>query len=115
MSETEKAEYTRLKIEKRKTEYLATRLLLKELTGTKQTIIYNKWGKPELYNNKLNLSISHSASVAAIIISESKVGIDVEDIERNVEKVETRFLSDKELNEIKKFTIYLSQMNNFKI
>jgi 4'-phosphopantetheinyl transferase len=60
-------------------------------------ISYDKTGQPLLCNPTQQISISHSLSLAAIIISDKPVGIDVEEITRNVEKVSARFLSPEEL------------------
>ena len=59
---------TKFKTEKRKKEFLASRLLVQEIS--QNTIItYNEFGAPELDNGKY-ISISHSKEMVAIIISE---------------------------------------------
>ena len=83
--------------EKRKREFLAIRHLLKNMLGGIQKITYNKLGQPLLVNSSQHISISHSISMAAIIVSNKPVGIDVEEITRNIEKVLSRFLSPEEL------------------
>ena len=83
--------------EKRKREFLAIRNLLKTITGSNQKISYDKTGQPQLCNPTQLISISHTLSLAALIISGKPVGIDVEEITRNVEKVSARFLSPEEL------------------
>lgn len=96
-SVTEINEFNKLKIEKRKKEYLAVRLLLKKITGSKNEIIYNSSGKPYLKDNTLKISISHSDNLAAILLSKSNAGIDTEDTERKIENIASRFLSKTEL------------------
>lgn len=83
--------------EKRKREFLAIRHLLKTVAGNYERIAYNNVGHPLLCHSNQQISISHSSSLAALIISENSVGIDVEEITRNVEKVSGRFLSPEEL------------------
>lgn len=83
--------------EKRKREFLTIRHLLRDIVGYNPKITYNKFGQPILFNSSQRISISHSASMAAIILSHQPVGIDVEEITRNVEKVSARFLSAEEL------------------
>lgn len=83
--------------EKRKRELLTIRHLLRNIVGHNQKITYNKLGQPLLCNSSRQISISHSASLATIILSSQPVGIDVEEITRNVEKVSARFLSQEEL------------------
>ena len=101
-SEREKAEFSRIKFEKRKGEYLATRLLLKSLLSTKTEIVHLASGKPMLLNNPLNISISHSANLVVILLSPHKVGIDVEIENRPIDKVAHRFLSHAEMLEVEK-------------
>ena len=64
--------------EKRKKEHFASRLLVNEICPTK-TIIYNEFGAPELNNGK-HISISHSKELVAVIISDTKSGLDIEQI-----------------------------------
>ena len=70
--------FNKLKNNKRKLEYFCTRLLLKEFESNLK-INYNKYGAHILNDNKY-ISISHSNNLAAIIISDKKVGIDIEKI-----------------------------------
>ncbi len=74
---------------KRKKEYLSVRLLLQTILPNSQ-ISYNKYGGPEL-NNK-NISISHSKGLSAIIISDKKVGIDIEKISHQTLRLSTKFI-----------------------
>lgn len=99
-SETEKNEFSKIKAERRKTEYLAVRLLLQELLNKKQEIQYQQSGKPELKSIKKNISISHSSNFIVILLSDKKIGIDVEVAQRDIEKVATRFLHKNELKQI---------------
>ncbi|KJF42746.1 4'-phosphopantetheinyl transferase family protein [Draconibacterium sediminis] len=86
------------KAEKRQKEFLATRLLLQNLIPENTPIIYrDEFGKPSLINSDLNISITHSADLAAIILSEKNIGIDVEQLQRNIDKVVTRFASTAEI------------------
>ena len=91
------------KAEKRQKEFLASRLLLQNLLPECPAIIYrDKYGKPSLINSDLNISITHSADLAAIILSEKNIGIDVEQRHRNIDKVVTRFASSEEIEFIEK-------------
>ncbi|NOR74220.1 MAG: 4'-phosphopantetheinyl transferase superfamily protein [Draconibacterium sp.] len=99
-SEKEITEFSRIKVERRKKEYIATRLLLNELLDKRPEITYLDSGKPELKNSIINISISHSSDFVVVIISEKNVGIDVENTQRNINKIATRFLSKNELTHI---------------
>ena len=83
--------FNKLKNNKRKLEYACTRLLLKEFESNLK-ISYNKYGAPILNNNKF-ISISHSNNLAAIIISDNKVGIDIEKISKKPLHLANKFIS----------------------
>lgn len=99
-SEKEKEEFDKIKVERRKKEYIATRLLLKGLIDKKPKISYLESGKPVLKNSHENISISHSSEFIVILISEKNIGIDVENTHRNIKKIANRFLCEEELNYI---------------
>jgi len=83
--------------EKRKKEFLASRILIKKLVADNSEIIYNNLGKPFIKNSKKHISISHSANFVAVIVSDKRVGIDIEQSTRNIDRVATRFLHSREL------------------
>jgi phosphopantetheinyl transferase len=99
LSETEKKFYESIKNERRRKEFLAVRLLLKNLTGNHSEIEYEKSGRPRLKNSSKHISISHSAELAVFFISDKNGGIDVENTCRNIAPIAKRFLSKKELED----------------
>jgi len=86
--------------EKRKKEHLVSRLLVNEICPTK-TIIYNDFGAPELNNGK-HVSISHSKQLVAIIISDKKTGLDIEQISEKSLRLVSKFISEKDLIKLNK-------------
>ena len=86
--------FDKLKNNKRKLEYVCTRLLLKEFENNLK-ISYNKYGGPILNNNKC-ISISHSNNLVAIIISDKKVGIDIEKISKKPLSISYKFISEND-------------------
>ena len=84
---------------KRKKEWIASRLLLNEINPN-YSISYNAFGAPEL-NNGSYISISHSKGLAAIIISQQQVGIDIEEISEKALRVSSKFVS---INNLKALT-----------
>ena len=102
-SETEKKEFGCISSERRKKEYIAVRLLLENLLNFKPEIVYEKTGKPLIKNSSLNISVSHSADLAVVLVSGKNVGIDVENTERNIDKIASRFLNENEINTISAF------------
>jgi len=93
--------------DKRKSEWLATRALLKQMIGSSFKISYTRSGKPLLqHSHYQNISISHSREFVAIFIHEHKnVGIDIESINRNYTPVLKKYLSEYELVKVKDSTL----------
>lgn len=86
-----------IKSEPKRLEKLAARVLLKDLLGEEKHICYLESGKPYLEDDSYKISISHTKSYVAIILDkEHPVGIDIEQITDKVERVISRFVSDKE-------------------
>ncbi len=85
--------------EKRKVEWLASRLLIKELIGNDYRISYLDTGKPELHHaDYKHISITHSRDFVAVFVHENMAtGIDIESVGRDFQRVEKRYLSEKEL------------------
>ena len=86
--------------EKRKKEHLTSQLLVNEICPT-NSIIYNEFGAPELDNGK-HLSISHSNELVTVIISETKSGIDIEQISEKTLRIASKFVSEKNLIKLNK-------------
>ena len=87
--------------ERRKLEYLATRLLMEHLTNSNNEIHYHSNGKPYLADHIFQLSLTHTAGYAAAIIhTKTPVGIDVETVSPRILKIKERFLSVDELENI---------------
>lgn len=88
--------------EKRKTEWLAIRALLKQMIGPNFEISYSEAGKPILNHPFYNhISISHSHYFAAIFIHRHQsVGIDIESTTRNYASIRNRYLSEPELEQV---------------
>ena len=75
-----------------KEQFLATRKLI-ELENLNYKIRYNKFGKPSI-NSTLNISISHSNEIAAIVFSNNKrIGLDVQLKESKILNIQNKFLN----------------------
>ena len=102
LSKKESSQLDKLKNQKRRIEFLASRILLQQLLNQNIEIEYLSNGKPILISPNYNLSLSHSKDFAAVIISQNKeVGIDIEKMRSNMETLKEKFLSEKELKTIK--------------
>ncbi|MBI5219923.1 MAG: 4'-phosphopantetheinyl transferase superfamily protein [Bacteroidia bacterium] len=103
ISEEEKKIVNGFTLEKRKKEWLCTRVLANELSGTAILINYDDQEKPHISGKNRHISISHSKDMVAVIIGKnSDVGIDIEFISDRVEKIKHKFLSKTELCSLSK-------------
>ncbi len=76
-------------------QFLAVRKIL-HLENPCYKIRYDESGKPSI-NSDLNISISHSKFMAAIVFSENnKAGIDIEHKENKIINIQNKFLNDSE-------------------
>jgi phosphopantetheinyl transferase len=83
--------------EKRKQEWLAARVLLKELLGEEALIGYRPNGAPYLPEKNMHISISHTNGYAAVSLNpDSPAGIDIEYRSDRILKVRSRFMSEEE-------------------
>lgn len=94
-------DFQKIKRPHRRLEMLASRSLLMVLLGEYVTIQYRANGQPCLPGKNLQISISHSAELAAVILHKKRAGIDVESLGRPVKRIAHKFLSEKELHFIR--------------
>ncbi len=91
---------SKYKTEKRKREFLASRLLLNEIQPNQQ-ITYNKYGAPEIKNGNY-ISISHSKNLVVIVASEQKAGIDIEQISEQPLRLSSKFIAENTHQDLSK-------------
>jgi phosphopantetheinyl transferase len=89
------SEYTSVKLEKRKREWLTSRILL-QLAIPQAKLYFESTGKPML-EGRMNISISHCGDLAGVVVSETSVGLDIQGVDEKLEKIATRFCHPKEL------------------
>lgn len=104
LREGEKQLYASFVAESRKKQWLAYRILVRELMKPGDYAVeYDTVGKPYLAGSDLHISVSHSGEMAAVIISRNtRVGIDIEKVRQRVYHVRERFLNAAELGAISK-------------
>ena len=91
-------ELNQFKCEGRRLEYLAVRVLLKELLGEEFMIAHYPSGKPYLSDHSQFITISHTKGYVAVGVHPTKeVGIDIEQVSERVRKVSSRFVREDEL------------------
>ncbi len=91
--------------------FLSVRHLLKEFGYTDVELHYDNNGKPYL-NDGNYISITHSFIFSAIIVSDNKVGIDIEKQREKIVRIANRFvdyedqyLNNEDLGCVKKLTV----------
>ncbi|MFR9512498.1 MAG: 4'-phosphopantetheinyl transferase superfamily protein [Rikenellaceae bacterium] len=57
---------------------------------------YNDVGAPQIAGSELYISVSHSSSLVAVLISPERCAVDIENLDRNFEKVASRYVSPSE-------------------
>ena len=71
--------------------FLSVRHLLRDFGYTDQDLYYDKNGKPHLKDGK-HISITHSFTFSAIIISDAEVGVDIEMQREKIGRIATKFV-----------------------
>lgn len=81
----------------RRAERLAWRRALRRREGAECEVSYSEQGTPQISNSRFShISVSHCADCVAVLLAESQCGVDVERVERNFERVASRYISPKE-------------------
>lgn len=92
-------EYDNYKSVSRQIEYLAVRVLLKELLGDERIIMHYATGRPYIHGYADKISISHTKGYVAVAVHPVKeIGIDIEYFSVRVKKVVPRFVNGSEAN-----------------
>ena len=71
--------------------FLSVRHLLRDLGYTDQDLYYDNNGKPHLKDGK-HISITHSFTFSAVIISDAEVGIDIEMQREKIGRIANKFV-----------------------
>lgn len=89
--------FSRFTSGKRKLEWLAVRVLLKELCGEEKAIVYLPSGKPCLKEGSASVSFSHTSGYVAVAYSENgEVAVDIEQYGTRVQRVAPKFIREDE-------------------
>ncbi len=93
----EKERMENFRSEARQIEFLSVRILLKALLGKSCQIVYSDRKKPYLHQSEYRISISHSQTLTAIMLSKTKkVGLDLEYMSHKISRVAHKFINDDE-------------------
>lgn len=82
----------------RRTEWLAARQLVHQMSGRQQRgmFIKDEYGKPHLEDSPWHISISHSNQLSAAIAGPKLVGIDIQKLVTKITRIIPRFMSSQE-------------------
>jgi 4'-phosphopantetheinyl transferase len=89
---------------RKKSEWLCSRYLLHLLSGRhdRGACLKDEYGKPYLDGSDYQISISHSDEYTAIIAGPYNVGLDIQIYVDKIKRIQSKFVSDLELNLINK-------------
>ena len=93
------ARLEKMKSESHQKGFLAVRMLLQHVGHSDFDLYYDAFGKPHL-NGEKHISISHSREFSAIVISDKKIGIDLEKLKDKTLKIAPRYMDISQLEEL---------------
>lgn len=99
-SRSEEEFMQRVTNEDRRTQWMASRVLLKNVLNTTSFVdIYvDQYGRPEMQNFDYRMSISHARDYSAVILSRRyTVGVDVESLRHDMARLKHKFMRPDEL------------------
>ena len=85
-------------------QFLGVQNLLSLHNINNEILFYDNNGKPHLLNNKF-ISISHSFDYCGVIVSDVKVGIDIEKFRSKILNISKKFVSESDLALIKESSV----------
>ena len=86
--------------------FLSVRMLLSEFGYADEDLVYDASGKPHLKDGKY-ISITHSYTFSAVVVSSKKVGVDIEKMRHKIIKIAPKFIGYE--------TTYLSETDSLLI
>lgn len=101
LREEELLALAKIKSEKRKIEFIATRSAVKSIFGNETTLQHLDSGQPYIQGNK-HISISHSKNYIVIAVGVHCLGVDIEEPTEKLLKVLPRILSKSEYEDFQK-------------
>lgn len=87
----------RFQNEKRRREHLAWRRIVRRELGSKVHIDYNDVGAPVVDVENRWISVAHGGECVAVVIADSPVGVDIESLSRDFDRVAPRYMTEAEI------------------
>jgi phosphopantetheinyl transferase len=91
------ASASRFQNDSRRREHLAWRRIVRQELGRGVAIEYNEVGAPVVDTPNTFISVAHGGGMVAVAIAHERVGVDVDALDRNFERVMTRYMSAEEI------------------
>ncbi len=79
----------------RRREFLTWRAMLYEYLGRPVEIVYEA-GAPIVVGHNIYIGVSHTADMAAVVVSDTPCAVDVERKDRDISRVAARFFTERE-------------------
>lgn len=90
------ASASRFQNDKRRREHLAWRRVVRNELGRDVVIDYNEVGAPIVDTPNTYISVAHGGDSVAVAIADEPVGVDIEALDRNYERIMSRYMSPAE-------------------
>jgi len=100
LSLSSKSRLDLIKSSSQRKQFLGIQNLLSLHNINNEVLFYDDNGKPHLLNNKF-ISISHSFEYCGVIVSDVKVGLDIEKLRPKILNISKKFISESDWNLIK--------------
>lgn len=90
------ASASRFQNDSRRREHLAWRRIVRNELGAKVVIDYNEVGAPIVDCPNTHISVAHGGGMVAVAIAEEPIGVDIESLDRNYNRIKERYMTDEE-------------------
>lgn len=90
------ASASRFQNDRRRREHLAWRRVVRNELGRGVVIDYNEVGAPVVDTPNTYISVAHGGDSVAVAIADEPVGVDIESLDRNYERIMSRYMSPAE-------------------
>lgn len=91
------ASASRFQNDSRRREHLAWRRIVRSELGRRVAIDYNEVGAPVVDCPNTHISVAHGGGMVAVAIADEPVGVDIEALDRNFERIKERYMTAREV------------------
>ena len=91
------ASASRFQNDSRRREHLAWRRIVRPELGRKVMIDYNEVGAPVVDVPNTYISVAHGGEMVAVAIANERVGVDIESLDRNFDRIQSRYMTAAEI------------------